>query len=195
MDPNFDADVVFLVDSAWSVGRPNFQTEKDFVKSFARSLNVQPGKSRGSVISYSTNPQVHFRFDDYKTTKDFDKLVDSTPFLGQYRRMDKAIQEAEKVLNAARPNVPRVVVLLTAGRDSAGAQELEQAVKPLQAQGAKVFIVAIGNDPDIPALTRAVEKNDDLFKVTGFSQLPDNLVPTANHVVKRAGKKICRPRT
>ena len=103
--------------------------------------------------------------------------------------MDKAVQEAAKVLNGARQNVAKVVVLLTAGRDSPGGEELEQAVKSLKGQGAKVFVVAIGNQPDIPALTRAVEKNEDVIKVPDFNQLPDRAVPAAKYMVPRAGKQ------
>ena len=188
VNPEFDADVVFLVDSAWSVGRANFQAEKEFVKSFAKALNVKPGKSRGSVISYSSSPQVHFRFNDYKTSKEFENLVDSTPFLGQYRNMDKAVQEAGKVLNRARQNVPKVVVLLTAGRDLPGGQELGEVVKPLQRQGAKLFVVGIGSQPDYQGLSRAVEKREDLVRIGGFSKLSAAVTSTAKYVTSRAGK-------
>jgi hypothetical protein len=189
VDPQFKADVVFLVDSAYSVGTQNFETEKDFVKSFGKALNVEPGKSRAAVISYSTNPTVNFRFTDYRTRTQFERLVDSIRFLGQFRRMDKALEEADKVLNEARKDVPKVVVLLTAGRDLPGAQDIRQAVKPLQSRGAKVFIVAIGDKPDIQALSGAVEKTDDLIRIPDFSQLGDRALPLAKYVIPRAGKQ------
>ena len=189
MDPNFKADVVFLVDSSFSVSRPNFQLEKDFVKSMGDTLNVEPGKSRGSVVSFATTPRRHFGFNDYSTKSQFERLVDSTPYLGQYRRMDKAIEEAGRVLKQARDGVPKVVVLLTAGRDVRGGEVLKEAVKPLQRDGVKVFIVAIGDQPDIPALTGAVEQPEDVFRVPGFKQLPDHGVPAGNHVASRAGKE------
>jgi len=188
VNPQFNADVIFLVDSARSVGRSNFQTEKDFVKSFARALNVVSGKSRASIISYSSEPRVHFRFNDYTTRQQFERLVDSTPFLGQYRRMDKALQEADKLLNEARQDVPKMVVLLTAGRDLPGAEEVERAVKPLQNKGAKVFIVTIGDKPDVQALTDAVEKKDDLIQIPDFKQLGERVIPLAKYIIPRSGK-------
>ena len=171
------------------MSRPNFQLEKDFVKSMGDTLNVEPGKSRGSVVSFSTTPRRHFGFNDYSTKSQFEGLVDSTPYLGQYRRMDKAIEEAGRVLKQARDGVPKVVVLLTAGRDVPGGEVLKEAVKPLQRDGVKVFIVAIGDQPDIPALTGAVEERKDVIRVGDFKQLPDHGVSFGNHVASRAGKE------
>ena len=188
MDPNFRADVVFLVDSSFSVSRPNFQLEKHFVKSMGDALNVEAGKSRGAVVSYATIPRRHFGFGEYTTKLQFERLVDSTPYAGTYRRMDKAVEEAARILKQARGDVAKVVVLLTAGRDVPGGQVLEEAVKPLQRDGAKVFIVAIGDQPDIPALIRAVEKPEDVIKVPVFKQLPHRAPDASKHVVRRTSK-------
>lgn len=188
VDPNFRADVVFLVDSSIYVRQPNFQIEKDFVKSFGKALNVEPGKSRASLITYSTNAQRVFGFNDYTSTSQFERLVDRTPYLGRNRRMDKAIEEADRVMQQARRDVPKVVVLLTAGQDVPAGKTLEEAVRPLQGRGAKIFIVAIGDQPDIASLNRAVEKPEDVFRIPSYSQLPTRVTDTATKVVKRAGK-------
>lgn len=185
----FTADIVFIVDSSLEVNRENYNKEKGFVKTLAKTLNLAPGKSRGSVIIYSNVASLAIKFSSNSTT--FEKAVDDLPYLGSLRRMDLGLQEGAEVMKDARPGVPKVVVLLTAGRQSVSRNLLPQSVKPLKDLGATVFVVAIGSRPDDQELRPVVEEPDDVLRVSTFDDLVPQTRPIARHIVNNTGKITC----
>lgn len=79
-------------------------------------LNVQPGSSRAALVTYSNTPKVVFSFNDYGSVEMFEKNVDDASFLGGTRRVDKALNEAARLIQQARRDANKIVILLTAGR-------------------------------------------------------------------------------
>ena len=184
--------MVFILDASTPVGRENFDKEKEFVKLLARSLNVSPGKSRAALITYSTNPSAVIQLGDYSTVEDLERILDAIQFYGGDRRMDRALEEAVGLFKKARPGVDRKVILLTTGRQTPGGDEepIEKVKKMLLGVGALPFIVAIGTDHDIPALTKAVEDPKDMFKVQSFDVLLSQASSVAAAVANRTSKKM-----
>lgn len=82
--------------------------------------------------------------------------------------------------------------MLTSGRQTPGDDEqaLVKIKEMLLGVGALPFIVAIGNDHDFPALTKAVENPKDIFKVPSFQDLLSQVQSTAAGVTSRTSK--CR---
>lgn len=186
----FMGDVVFLVDSSSEVSRENYQKEKDFIKSLAKTLNLAPEKSRGSVITYGRSAFLGIEFNDHSNPATFEKAVDDLPSIWYERRMDKALQKSVDVVKNARPGVPKVVVLLTAGRQSPPRDTLPPSVKPLKDLGASVFVVRIGPRPDEKELSPVVEKPGDVLNVSTFDDFsPHRTRQIARHIVNREGKK------
>lgn len=185
----FSADIAFVVDSSFEVGRDNYNKEKDFVKSLAKTLNLATGKSRGSVIIYSSVASTAIKFDDHSNSTTFDKAVDNLPYLGTLRRMDLGLREGAAVMTEARPGVPRIVVLLTTGRQGLSRDSLDESVKPLKDLGVKVFVVAIGSRPDDQELLPVVDQPDDLLGVSSFNDLASQTRPIAKHIVNNTGKR------
>lgn len=185
---DFSAEVVFLVDASTTVSPSNFELEKKFVKTASKSLQVSPDKTRAAVITYSDSTENVVELGKYQTLADFEFKVDSARLLRGVRRMDKALESAANTLKKSRPGVPRLVVLLTAGRQIPGSNTLDSAVQPLRNLGAQTFVVAIGNQPDTRELGKAVERPGDLFRVAGYEELPGD----ANRIViilsRRASK-------
>lgn len=184
----FTADVVFIVDSSSEVSRENYIKEKGFVKSLAKTLNLAPGKTRGSVVVYSSVASLLIRFSEYSNSTAFDKAVDDLPYLGSLRRMNLGLQEAAVAMKDARPGVPKVVVLVTSGRQSLSNSSLPQSVKPLIDLGANVFVVAIGSQPDDLELRPVVKEPEDVLKVSKFDDLTSQMRPIARHIVNKTGK-------
>lgn len=184
----FTAGVVFIVDSSSEVSRENYIKEKGFVKSLAKTLNLAPGKTRGSVVIYSSVASLLIRFNEHSNSTAFDKAVDDLPYLGSLRRMDLGLQEGAVAMKDARPGAPKVVVLLTSGRQSLSRDKLAQSVKPLMDLGANVFVVAIGSQPDEQELRPVVKKPEDVLKVSTFDDLTSQLRPIARHIVNKTGK-------
>jgi hypothetical protein len=169
---DFSAEVVFLVDASLTVTPSNFDLEKQFVKTASKALQISPDKTRAAVITYSDNTENVVELGKYQTMRDFEFKVDSARLLRGLRRMDKALESAANTLKKSRPGVPRLVVLLTAGRQIPDAKSLDKAVQPLRDLGAQTFVVAIGSQPDTQELKKAVEKPIDLFRLAGYEELP-----------------------
>jgi hypothetical protein len=178
------------MDSSFTVSVDDYRKEKKFVKRLADMLNVAPGKSRASLISYATNPVRVIGLGRYRTTKDFKDSVDRAPTLGGLRRIDRAFAEAASELRASPGRGSKVVVLLTAGRQTPGAQELGSASKPLRDLGATVFVVAIGGRPDSQELLPAVQKPEDIFRVPSSSDLQNILWVISKDISKKPSKSI-----
>lgn len=185
----FAADIVFIVDSSSEVSRENYNKEKGFIKSLAKTLNLVPGKTRGSVVIYSGVASLEIRFNAYSNSTAFDEAVDDLPYLGSLRRMDLGLREGADAMKDARPDVPKVVVLLTAGRQSLSSNLLPQSVKPLQDLGANIYVVAIGSQPDDQELRPVVKEPGDVLKVSTFDDLTPQTRPIAKHIVNETGKK------
>lgn len=187
---DFTADIVFMMDASSSVSQNNYRTEKDFVKALAKLLNVAPGKSRASLITYSNNPSVIFRLNGYRNSLDFEQQVDRAPLLGGSRRMDKALETAGTILNEARRSAPKIAVLLTTGRQTAerDTKLLDEAVKPLESVGAKTYVIAIGKKPDIRELSLAVKKIEDVIQVYSFRDLLAKTQPVTQNMIKETRK-------
>ena len=161
-----------MVDSSASVGNPNYEKEKDFVKSLARLVNATSEKSRVAVIAYSRSTIPVVRFGSYQSLDDLDKKVDDMPLLGEsYRRMDVALQSAAQILNSARQHTPKIAVLLTAGRQIPGGVSLDTATQPLRNLNVTVLVVAVGQQYNKQELDAVVSEQKDLFEIESFNVL------------------------
>lgn len=122
-------------------------------------------------MTYADNPNTVFSFNDYTSMDNFNERVDRAPFLGGTRRIDNALGAATRLVKQARSEVPKLVVLLTTGRQGPGAISVSEAVRPLNQLGAKTFVVALGSEADPRTLLPAVESSKDLTLVKSFGDL------------------------
>ena len=110
LGPNdFVADVIFMLDSSSLVSPEEYINEKKFVKLIARYLNITPGKSRGSVIIFSSTATPVLPFDGYTTMSDFNAIIDRASQLSGTRRIDLAFRSAAILFQNARPTVRKVL--------------------------------------------------------------------------------------
>lgn len=181
---DFKGDVVFLVDSSLTVSQDNFQKETDFVKTMARLLNVNPEMSRAAVISYGRNSTLVTRFTSYSSTDEFEASVDSAPYEGGQRRIDRVIRNAGRVLGEARRSLPMVVILLTSGPETQDldTEDLYDAAVALRGFNAKAFVVAIGSSPDVNELLPLVRIPGDVFQVASFDGLGEEAKSMARKI-------------
>lgn len=107
---DFVADVIFMLDSSSRVTPEDYMKEKEFVKLIARYLNIKPGKSRGSVIVFSTDAIPILPFDGYSSMSGFNSIIDKAPQLSGKRRIDRAFGAAATLFQNARPSVRKVCV-------------------------------------------------------------------------------------
>ena len=184
---NIIADVVVLVDSSDSVTSLNFQLEKKFVKALARSLNVAPDRSRSSVIFYGSKYDIVLSLDEATNLDGLKRAVDSASYVDGPRRMDLALEAATSVMNQATRDVPKIVILLTAGRQGSSNTPFpfRNAVKALADLGAQTYVVAISSEPDKQELVGLVDDRDDVFEVPQF----EGLLPQTTQISKSIAEK------
>lgn len=183
----FMADVVFLMDSSLDVGIQNYRRQKGFVKAVAKALNHGEQATRACLVVYSDKTRLITRYDSHKTLREFESAVDRAPYLRGTRLVDKALEYAADLLRRARRGLPKVLVLITSGKRGSG-NPLDVASEPLKATGAKSFIVAIGNAPNIRDLRSVVDKDSDIFRVPSFPSLLLIEGSFPKHIISSFGK-------
>jgi hypothetical protein len=177
---DFDADVLFLVDSSNGISSSEFANQKEFVKYTANLLNVKPGKSRAAVVSYGDKPTIVAGLDGYSSIEDLHKAIDDAQPAGGSRRIDTAFDTASQIFTRARPQVPKVVVLVNGGKQGPEARRLDEYVKRLHNLGIKTFVVAAGPNTDYNQLRPAVENNRHMITVPLFTKLHQRAPGLAN---------------
>lgn len=186
-----DADIVFLVDSARSVGGENFGKLKDFVNNVARSLNLAPGRSRVAVILYSNYARLAVGFSGHSTMRTFKDDVDKLSLVGGSRRIDRALDAAVTLLENVPSNRPKVVIVLIAGQQDSGfGNTLASAGSPLHTMRAQTYVVTIGPEPDVVELRPVYRFDSNLFVVSSFALLEPRTRPVAKHIAQRIGENI-----
>ena len=172
------------MDSSSEVSQSNYRDEKEAVKSMARSLKVPSGRSKASVITYGIISSRVVKFNSYRTFSALESAIDRAPTIGGVRRIDRALEDAGRLLSEARASVRRSVILLTSGRADPSSRDLYEAAKSIFEEKAELFIIAIGRRPYEPELTAVVKKPEHVFNVSSFSNLEKESEKVTRSVVQ-----------
>ena len=119
----------------------------------------------------------------------FKNLTFLTALVVGSRRIDKVLNYASRLITNTRELFPKIVVLLTAGRRGSE-QPLELVVKPLQEHGAKIYVVAIGDRPDVNELLPVVKDERFVIKISSFDDLSGRALQVAQTLGNQSGKKL-----
>eukprot|EP00794_Sanderia_malayensis_P005383 gene5383-6056_t len=169
-------DVGFIVDSSKSVRR-EYGKEKEFVKALADSFAISKTGSRGAVITFSWHAEHSIKLSDYKNVSAFKNAVDRIPLLGHTTRIDKALRLARDELftsrNGARASIPKLLVLLTDGAQSADADAVDPGVlaKEIRQAGVKLIVIGIGSKVDSKELLHMAGDKSNLYEASNFDEL------------------------
>lgn len=181
--PVFKADIVFLLDSSLGVTKDNFNKEKQFISRLSQALNLSPQNSRVAIVLYALYPRLAIQLGILQTPEALAIVLEGLTRSVGLRRMDRALQRASIAFDKKRPDVRKIVILLTAGPQTGGGQRLIEAVKPLRTIGAETYVVAIGSQVNVPELRSAVNRNDDMMMVRTFDRLLSNVRVIAEYII------------
>ena len=170
------ADVGFIVDSSGSVTN-EYGKEKDFVSQMIQQLQLSSNGTHSALVLFSDSAALKIKFSDYQNVRDFQRAVQELPLMGSTTRIDKALKLAyNDMFNAAngmRPNVPKILVLLTDGEQTRRHDSISpsEAVKPFHKAGIKVVVIGIGSDVKRDELLTIVKYPKDLYFAETFDEL------------------------
>lgn len=99
------ADLVFLVDGSWSVGRENFKHIRSFIASLAGAFDIGEDKTRVAVVQYSTDTRTEFNLTQYSRRGDLLQAINSLPYKGGNTMTGKVLS------STGVPEMKRPVVL------------------------------------------------------------------------------------
>lgn len=108
------ADLVFLVDGSWSVGRENFRHIRSFIASLAGAFDIGEDKTRVAVVQYSTDTRTEFNLTQYNRRGDLLQAINSLPYKGGNTMTGKALSSGGGP-EIKRPVVPKGLRSIIAG--------------------------------------------------------------------------------
>ena len=181
--------MIFVLDSSSGVTREDFDKQKNFVKRMATYFNVSPQKSRAALVTFGSTSRVAVTLNGYGTLTDFYRAVDGALRVGGARRTDRALAAVASLLNEARPHVPRLVLLITAGPQAQqpGTRPIAEAVGPVRQNRGSVYALAVGSRHDSRELRDLVQHTRDIFTASSLDTLLDQVVSIANSVARTTG--------
>ncbi|XP_065071301.1 vitrin-like isoform X2 [Rhopilema esculentum] len=188
-------DIAFIVDSSGSV-KKYYNQEKFFVKRIATRFNIIETGTHGGVILFSSHGYVktHIRFKDFLTTEAFNEAVQNLPFYGYQTRIDHALELAHRelytVAGGNRPNVKKLLFLITDGRqnpDSINGVRLDPAkeAEKLHLSNVQIYAVGIGSKVNVSELEAITQDPTKVYTAKDFEEL------TSTEFVTKVSKQLC----
>lgn len=76
------ADLVFLVDGSWSVGRANFRKIREFIYSLVSAFEIGDDKTKVGIVQYSSDTRTEFDLNQYSRKEDLLSAITNLPYKG-----------------------------------------------------------------------------------------------------------------
>jgi len=180
---NSEMDVVFLLDSSYSLSPAQFQQEVDFIKNFTSAISLGQNASRVALVKFSTYSAVMFTFlDPVQSQQAIAQKLNSLQHDEYgYTNITGAFEVAKQVLGGTkRPNVPQVIVLVTDGEHNRGTISPDVPAADLRRDGVLIYALGIknnaattyGNAVDAASLRKITGDENRVF-IADFSDLSD----------------------
>nr|XP_020724551.1 collagen alpha-3(VI) chain isoform X2 [Odocoileus virginianus texanus] len=171
------ADIIFLVDSSWSIGKEHFQLVREFLYDVIESLAVGDNDFRFALVQFNGNPHTEFLFNTYRSKQEVLSHVSNMSYIGGSNQTGKGLAYVmqnhltEAAGSRASDGVPQVIVVLTHGHSEDGL-----ALPSAELKSADVNVFAIGvEDADEGALKEIASEplNMHVFNLENFTSLHD----------------------
>ncbi|XP_054623844.1 von Willebrand factor A domain-containing protein 2 [Dunckerocampus dactyliophorus] len=137
-------DILFLMDSSYSVGKGSFERSKHYAIKLCEALDIGPDKVRVGLIQFGSVPQLEFALDSYTSKHKLMVRVKKISYRGGATQTGLALKY---VLRKGFPGgrnssaVARVVVLLSDGLSQGNAVQV--VAEQLKMEGVVLFAVGL----------------------------------------------------
>jgi len=176
-------DICFLFDGSGSIDeQTDFKTMQEFAGRVANSFKISKYGARGGLIVFSDYIRSNRRYTrvetylkDNETPKQFREAVESSKYIGYRTRIDLGFKLAEeKVFNegkGARPDVKKIIILLTDGQQNPRRYDPVLASQKLFNDGVNIYAVGIGKYINHDQLVSITRDRSRVFTVDTFKAL------------------------
>ncbi|XP_034018402.1 collagen alpha-1(XII) chain isoform X2 [Thalassophryne amazonica] len=167
------ADLLFLVDGSWSVGRQNFKFIRNFIAATAGAFQIGEDKTRVGVFQYSTDTRTEFNLNKHLTRPALLKAISSLPYKGGNTMtgdaLDYLLKNTLTEATGARSEFPKVLVIITDGKSQDG---VESSAKQLRSRGVEIFVLGIQNaDEQEMKLLASTPHRSHIYSVANFDMI------------------------
>ncbi|XP_061599580.1 collagen alpha-1(XII) chain-like isoform X2 [Cololabis saira] len=169
------ADLAFLVDGSWSVGRENFQYIRSFIAAMAGAFDIGADKTRVAVVQYSTDTRTEFPLTTYARRGDLLQAINSLPYKGGNTMTGDAIDFLIKNIftesAGSRKGFPKVAMIITDGKSQ---DPVEEHAKRLRNIGVEIFVLGIkGADEDELREIASTPHSKHVYNVPNFDLIQE----------------------
>ncbi|XP_010777233.1 collagen alpha-1(XII) chain isoform X2 [Notothenia coriiceps] len=169
------ADLVFLVDGSWSVGRENFKHIRSFISAMAGAFDIGADKTRVAVVQYSTDTRTEFPLTRYNRRGDLLQAINSLPYKGGNTMtgdaIDYLLQNIFTEAAGSRKGFPKVAMIITDGKSQ---DPVEEYAKRLRNIGVEIFVLGIkGADEDELKEIASTPHNKHVYNVANFDMIQE----------------------
>ncbi|TNN39136.1 Collagen alpha-1(XII) chain [Liparis tanakae] len=171
--PGAVADVVFLVDGSWSVGRPNFKYIRSFISTAAGAFQIGADRTRVGVVQFSGDARTEFLLKRHLSRPELLAAVGSLAYKGGDSRtgdaLDFVLRNGFTEEAGARRDFPKVLLVVTDGKSE---DPVERHAERLRSAGVEVFVLGVHQaDAEEMKLMASAPHRDHVFNVANFNQI------------------------
>ncbi|XP_028275078.1 scavenger receptor cysteine-rich type 1 protein M130-like isoform X2 [Parambassis ranga] len=195
LDVDVKADVVLFVDGSYSIGLAKVRA---FLEVLVNTFNIGPDKVQISLIQNCMDPHAEFYLNTHHDLNAVVKAVRTFSYRGGSTNASKALNHVrEKIFQSSRgsrPNVPRVIILITDGQLS---DDFEDPATRLRNADVDIFAVGVKDAvrSELEAIaTEPVETH--VFTVEdfdGFHRISKELTQSICHNIYQ--RQLLQPKT
>ncbi|NXV19667.1 CO6A3 protein, partial [Cepphus grylle] len=169
------ADIIFLVDSSWSIGKEHFQLVREFLYDVIKALDVGGNDFRFALVQFSGNPHTEFQLNTYPSTRDVLSHIANMPYTGGGTKTGKGLEYlienhlTKAAGSRASEGVPQVIIVLTDGRS-----QDDVALPSSVLKSARVNMFAVGVQDAVEGELKEIASepfDKHLFNLENFTAL------------------------
>ena len=175
-------DLSFVFDSSGSVGRQNFELEKDFAINVTRTFSIGPLDTQIAAIAYSGFARISFLLNTFNNQSSiisalgaieyFDIPGNGQPSTNTADALIRTRQEIFTPSGGARDptlGYPRVTVVVTDGRSNVNGSLTVPSAEALHDDGVTVFAVGVGRNIDMDELSSIASSENFVILLSQFN--------------------------
>ncbi|XP_063736075.1 collagen alpha-6(VI) chain-like [Eleginops maclovinus] len=186
------ADIIFLVDSSQSISQTQYESMRNFMASIVNQTQVGPLFTHFGFISYSEEPQVHFKLNAYSSKQKVLSAIPTEMPLQGRTFTGKALNYSLEYFNAQHGGrkVPQILMVITNGAATISSN-LKGPADKLREHGVTVISVGVKEAVEKELLTIAGGDNSNVFFVDNFKAL-ETLYNNMSSVLCKETKQKCK---